>query len=321
MTVQGIDVSAFQRGISWAGIAAGDGFAIAKATEGVGYTDPAWPAFSAVLAEPGPLVPGCYHFARPDLGNGPQREADWFCEVVGDFVATCRRQPTGVLLALDLEAEVSAGVNLRPWRDAFCSRVLARLGGTCGWYSFWDYVQEHGLNVATPYWSWLAWPDSNGSRPATAFQVSMQQFGSGPQGGVVCDLDRYLGSSAGLLALANDPIQQGGFTMSYGLKLALVGLMYWAVLGRGPTSQPEADQWASELADDGSNAWAILQTIAGSGEATTGPQAPGTAATGILRTVQAAVAALQVAPVGQHDHGVVLSGSTGGPIAPTKDGA
>lgn len=196
----GIDVSQFQKGIDWNAVAQGNAFAIAKATEGVGFTDPEWANFSAVLEAPGPLVPGAYHFARPDLGNSATAEADWFSSVVRPFVQACKAQPTGVLLVLDLEQGPLG--DLSGWRDTFCARVQVNLAAVCGWYSFWNFILNHGLNAATPYWAWFAWPDSNGPMPATAFQVVMQQYGAGPQGGVNCDLDRFFGTHDQLLALA-----------------------------------------------------------------------------------------------------------------------
>ena len=66
----------------------------------VGFEDPQWPRNGTALVAPGPLVGGGYHFARPDLGNQPEAEAEWFWNRV---IARCGTAK-GLLLALDLEA-------------------------------------------------------------------------------------------------------------------------------------------------------------------------------------------------------------------------
>lgn len=71
------------------------------------------------------------------------------------------------------------------------------------------------------------------------------------------------------------------------MKLALVELMYFAILGRGVNDQNEADQWARMIGDDGSNAWQIAQAIAQSGEAQSGPA--GGTPLGILKRLAAKV--------------------------------
>src|SRR5262245_31108816 len=152
MTLEGIDVSAFQH-VDWNAVAArGISFAFAKVTEGAGRLntglpyDAQWPANSAALLPPGPITPGAYHFARPDLGNSPEAEADWFWEWFSAFVS----DPTGWLIALDLE--VGSG-DLRGWRDRWCSRVGSKIAGGYipGWYTFYSFALLHGLNVPTDY--------------------------------------------------------------------------------------------------------------------------------------------------------------------------
>ncbi|MDU8981274.1 GH25 family lysozyme, partial [Bifidobacterium scardovii] len=56
---------------------AGASFAFIKATEGAGYTDPQADCSMRGLKTAG-VRRGVYHFARPDLGNSPEAEADWF---------------------------------------------------------------------------------------------------------------------------------------------------------------------------------------------------------------------------------------------------
>lgn len=75
--------------------------------------------------------------------------------------------------------------------------------------------------------------------------------------------------------------------MDYSLKLALVEVLYRAILGRGVNNQAEADQWARQIGDKGENTWQIAQAIAHSSEAQQGP--PGGHALGILGLLQTKV--------------------------------
>src|SRR5262245_35291557 len=109
MPLPGIDVAVYQKQPDWSKVASGNAFAFAKATEGVGFEDPSWNYNAVALALPGPLVPGAYHFARPDLGNSPEAEADWFWQRVKAHVP----DPRGWLLALDLEVGLG---DLSGWR-------------------------------------------------------------------------------------------------------------------------------------------------------------------------------------------------------------
>ena len=75
--LEGIDVSTWQGTIDYAKVAAsGRRFVVAKATEGIGFTDPKWIANRTAAPAAGLLVAG-YHFARPDLNpTDPVGEAD-----------------------------------------------------------------------------------------------------------------------------------------------------------------------------------------------------------------------------------------------------
>jgi GH25 family lysozyme M1 (1,4-beta-N-acetylmuramidase) len=300
MALSGIDVSVFQGAVNWDQASVGNAFAIAKATEGVGFADPQFARNWAELSRVG-LVRGAYHFGRPDLGNTPQSEADWFLSVV---------QPgPGDILELDLE--VGTG-DLSTWALGFLDHVRDRLGGYRPlFYSFLDFLRTRGLFVPrmSDYGLWLAWPDSNGPLPPVAPwpMVAFQQYGQGAQPGIQgdVDLDRFFGDRAALRRYSIG----GGFKLDYSLKLALVGLMYFAVLGRGPGTQPEADQWAQQIGDQGQNAWEVLQTIAASPEA----QAYATPAARI-KALETAVKNLQISPVGRHTHPISLTGSSGQPV-------
>jgi lysozyme len=197
MALEGIDVSQFQGSIDWGAVAAaGVTFALAKVSEGSGFEDPEWATNAGPLAATSPITAGAYHFARPDLGNTPEDEADWFWQRLTTHV-----NPSGWLLALDLEAGTG---DLSGWRDRFCARLSSHAGGYVpGWYTFWDFAQSHGLDAATPYWGWLAWPAGNGPLPAAAFSIDMQQYGTRPVAGIsgAVDADRFFGDAGQLAAL------------------------------------------------------------------------------------------------------------------------
>lgn len=75
MTMNGIDISNWQRGIDLSKVPCD--FVIAKATEGIGYVDKSCDGFIQQALKLGKKI-GFYHFARPTANNDPIREADYF---------------------------------------------------------------------------------------------------------------------------------------------------------------------------------------------------------------------------------------------------
>ena len=129
---EGIDVSHWQGTIDWRQVAgAGKSFAIAKATEGVGYKDDKYLQNKAGALGNG-LKFGAYHFARPE--NNAVREADW-------FVDNAAYQPGMIIPTLDLERTGGRGpTGLTNWTKAWLARVEERLGVKAMIYmspSFW----------------------------------------------------------------------------------------------------------------------------------------------------------------------------------------
>lgn len=92
-------------------------FAIIKATEGVGYTDPAFYDLYNKAKASGKLL-GVYHFARPDLNNSAVAEADWFVKVVKPYVREA-------ILVLDWESGYLGNV---AWAKTFLDRVKEQTG-------------------------------------------------------------------------------------------------------------------------------------------------------------------------------------------------
>ncbi len=161
---EGIDVSHWQGTISWAQVAAaGKSFAIAKATEGIGYKDSQYNRNKAGAMANG-IKFGAYHFARPE--NDPVREADW-------FVANADYERGMLIPTLDLERTGGRGpAALTSWTRAWLERVEDRLGVKAMIYmspSFWRenlnntrWFADNGYDVL-----WIAhWGVTNPSPPA-----------------------------------------------------------------------------------------------------------------------------------------------------------
>jgi lysozyme len=161
---EGIDVSHWQGTIAWPQVAAaGKSFAIAKATEGIGYRDDQYRRNKAGAMANG-IKFGAYHFARPE--NNPVREADWFVDNA-DY-------EHGMLIpTLDLERTGGLGPTaLTNWTRAWLERVEDRLGVKAMIYmspTFWRanlndtrWFADNGYSVL-----WIAhWGVTNPSLPA-----------------------------------------------------------------------------------------------------------------------------------------------------------
>jgi len=198
--VEGVDVSKWQGDINWPMVrAAGKRFAIAKATEGIGYEDGKYDANKAGAMGNG-MAFGAYHFARPDLNGtntGAVGEADW-------FVDTSAYEPGMIIPTLDLERTGGkSDAALISWVKSWVGRVYERLGVKPMIYaspSFWQdsmgntsWFADNGYDVL-----WIAhWgvtspsvPGNNwGGKSWTFWQYSDNGPVPGISGGV--DLDRY----------------------------------------------------------------------------------------------------------------------------------
>jgi len=111
--LRGLDIS------MWQAVGEGDqaqDFVIVKATEGDGYTDPSCDAHYQRAKSQGKLL-GVYHFARPDLGNSAEAEADWFVSQIQGYIGEA-------ILVLDWEVNTW----MTDWAKAFLDRVYASTG-------------------------------------------------------------------------------------------------------------------------------------------------------------------------------------------------
>lgn len=113
--LKGIDISHHQRGITSFG--SDVDFVICKATEGVGYVDECCDKFYQLAKKQGKLL-GVYHYARPNLGNSAEAEADWFVKNIKGYL-------NEAILVLDWEEGDLGNVT---WAKAFLDRVKALTG-------------------------------------------------------------------------------------------------------------------------------------------------------------------------------------------------
>ena len=115
MTMNGVDISNWQTTTP-----AGYDFYIIKASEGNGYKDPRLDQhYNQVKAWGKPY--GFYHFARPDLGNSPEAEADWFLSLVGHHAKKC-------IYALDLEGTALRYADYANWARKWLDYVYSKTG-------------------------------------------------------------------------------------------------------------------------------------------------------------------------------------------------
>jgi len=197
----GNDISKYQGSVDWNTYKNNTNFVIIKTSEGVGYID-SWFAGYRTEARNRNIPLGYYHFCRPDLGNSPQAEADFFCSLLdGDPIRE------GEIIALDFEVTYADCVNwCKQWLDA----VSAHFGGMKP-LIYLNQSQTKGFNwkpvVDAGYGLWLASytydPNKNtGDTGAWGF-MALQQWTSsqtvpGIQGNV--DGDVFFGDAAAFYA-------------------------------------------------------------------------------------------------------------------------
>lgn len=110
--LKGIDVSNWQKAMNFSCY----DFVIMKASEGNGYVDK---MMKNHLSNIGNKLYGFYHYARPDLGNSPEAEADFFISLIKNHVGKA-------MLALDWEGN---SLNYSTtWALSWLRRVYQKTG-------------------------------------------------------------------------------------------------------------------------------------------------------------------------------------------------
>lgn len=149
MSLKGIDISSYQGQPDFPALKDNLDFIIIKASEGTGFKDPQFSRNQSEARRVG-LLSGYYHFGRPDLGNTPQAEAEWFLKTIGVL-------KTSEVLVLDIEVTYGDLVN---WSKAFLDAITNKLNGykpliylnqsqiqTHNWEDI--YYSDYGLWVAS----------------------------------------------------------------------------------------------------------------------------------------------------------------------------
>ena len=157
--LKGIDISHHQKGIDLGAIDVD--FVICKATEGNGYTDEMCDTFYQKAKSLGKKL-GIYHFARPDLGNSPEAEADWFIKETLGYHKEA-------ILVLDWERGNLKNVT---WAKQWLDRVYEKTGVKPLIYMSASVMRSADWSsvVKADYGLWVAnYGANNGSANESAF--------------------------------------------------------------------------------------------------------------------------------------------------------
>lgn len=202
-TIDGIDVSDYQREVPWPAVhAASYEFGIAKATESVGFTCSTFARNWAGIKAAG-MVRGAYHFARPSQNRNPKAEVDYFLAAID----AAGGLETGDAIALDLEdTNVSAYRDLATWTLGWLQYAMGQVGFRPLLYSGEWYLKPHNLLSNTEIASSGLWLAAYGRvRPEPPdpwpFVAIWQRDAWGDVPGIDgdCDLNTFFGTREQLL--------------------------------------------------------------------------------------------------------------------------
>lgn len=168
--IKGIDVSKWQGSIDFAKASKEVSFVIMKASEGVGFVDPQFLNYQTGARKAG-LLTGYYHFARPDLGNKAEDEADFFLKTIGEI-------KNGEVLCLDFEVSYNQAVT---WCKRWLDRISSQLQGYKPLiYLNFSLTKSYDWSAVSKadYGLWLAWYNEGLPQvpwPVVAFQQNSSQ--------------------------------------------------------------------------------------------------------------------------------------------------
>jgi uncharacterized protein with LGFP repeats len=212
---EGADVASYQHpggaGIDWAAYArSGRTFAVVKATEGTGYTNPYFAGDWTATTAAG-LQHAAYHYARPALPlSTATDQAKYFVQRIGAGHARGELPPV-------LDLEVSGGLSttdLVAWTKRWLSTVqrltgvvpvvysyqyfwITAMGDTHAFAAYPLWVASYGDSPPPSFGGWSGWTfwqyDDRGTAPGITSKGSL-------------DLDRYNGSLSSLQALGGGAV-------------------------------------------------------------------------------------------------------------------
>lgn len=143
--LNGIDVSSHQAKLDVSTYSCD--FVICKATEGTGYVNPFCDIHYQQAKRSGKLL-GVYHYARPDTGNSPEAEADYFLRNITGYIGKA-------ILALDLEC--NGWQKYSEWAKRWLNRVYEKTGVRPLFYSSGNgFANFKDMLVAGNYGVWAA---------------------------------------------------------------------------------------------------------------------------------------------------------------------
>ena len=169
---------------------------IVKATEGTGYVDPTCDPKYQLNKNAGKLL-GVYHYARPDLGNTPDEEAQFFVDNIRGYIGEA-------IMVLDWESANKWDVN---WAKRWLDKVKELTGIKPMIYmsSSVTFAYDWSSVVAGDYGLWVAnYGNNDGSNhgcPDVGYWgvVAMHQYTSNP-----LDKDEFFGDAAAWRAYAGN---------------------------------------------------------------------------------------------------------------------
>ena len=194
MTLNGIDISWYQRGINIAAVPAD--FVIVKATEGTGYINPCFRAQADATLNSGKLL-GIYHYIS---GGNWRLEAEYFVNTVKDYVGRA-------VLALDFESGGNSAYDDTAYLQQ-CAQTVYNLTGARPllYGSQRDYGRLAAVSKATNCGLWIAQYANNNHTGyqdspwnEDVYSCAIRQYssvGELPNYGGNLDLDKFYGDHA-----------------------------------------------------------------------------------------------------------------------------
>lgn len=206
--LKGIDISNWQGSPNFQDIK-NDGwdFVIVKAVEGVGYRDPQLTRSQKECRAKG-IALGYYAFVRPDLGNSPEAEAQYFLDQIGPL-------KSGEMLFLDFEVSYADRVN---WCKRWLDHVYNQTGVKAPLYLNKSLAANSDWSIVIngDYGLWLAdyTYDPDSPPPPTQWPVmAFRQYSNAEKvEGIIGNVDGnvFYGDEEALKAYGFAPEDDGG---------------------------------------------------------------------------------------------------------------
>lgn len=207
ITLNGPDVSSFQGDVNWKEVVKHCRFAFVKATEGLDYTDKTFTKDRVHAMRGAGIIPGFYHFARPQPGRKAEDEAKHFIRTV-KAAGGLRKGDLPPVLDIEWVQSLSQR-QLRQWVLSFC-RTCERLTGVKPiiYTGLWFWGPRVG-NPRTTFGGYPLWLAAYVTSPVTFLPKAWKRWtfwqftdkGRVPGISTPCDVSHFHGSLDDLKAL------------------------------------------------------------------------------------------------------------------------